>query len=532
MTCTRRTRSPAVFYSFAAFAAGCFAPAAHAQLVDLQQSPNVENVGIAKSLGEQNGAGVGNVLTPNSSIFIIKRDPARSIRRGRQLFQRKFTEWQGLGPRTGDGTGNINLDPTIGAGIADSCAGCHGRPRGAAGFGGDVATRPDSRDAPHLFGLGLQEMLADEITADLRAIRAQASAQARSTGVAVTRPLTSKGISYGSIRAFANGTFDTSQVDGVDPDLRVRPFFAHGGTISIREFVVGAFNAEMGIDAVDPLLNTAANGGTITTPSGMVLDGRLDRIERPPAAFPGQDSDGDGVLNELPTALVDHMEFYLLNYFKPGIYRQTALTEEGLATFNQIGCNGCHIQDLTINKDRRVADVETVYDPQRGIFNQLFATASLRLVEQNDGTGHPTLKLPAQQSFVVRNFFADMKRHDLGPKFHERNYDGTLRTRFMTEPLWGVGSTPPYGHDGRSINLREVILRHGGEATNERNAFAALSESSKNAIFEFLNSLVLFPPDDTASNLDPGNPSAAGFPQRGHGSINLSVLFNNPNERE
>jgi hypothetical protein len=26
----------------------------------------------------------------------------------------------------------------------------------------------------------------------------------------------------------------------------------------------------------------------------------------------------------------------------------------------------------------------------------------------------------------VRNFFADMKRHDLGPNFHERNYNGTL----------------------------------------------------------------------------------------------------------
>ena len=27
-----------------------------------------------------------------------------------------------------------------------------------------MATRPDSRDAPHLFGLGLKEMLADEMT--------------------------------------------------------------------------------------------------------------------------------------------------------------------------------------------------------------------------------------------------------------------------------------------------------------------------------------------------------------------------------
>ena len=41
-----------------------------------------------------------------------------------------------------------------------------------------MATRPDSRDAPHLFGLGLKEMLADEITTDLRAIRAEALAEA------------------------------------------------------------------------------------------------------------------------------------------------------------------------------------------------------------------------------------------------------------------------------------------------------------------------------------------------------------------
>jgi len=31
-----------------------------------------------------------------------------------------------------------------------------------------------------------------------------------------------------------------------------------------------------------------------------------------------------------------------------------------------------------------------------------------------------------------------------------------MRTEFMTTALWGVGSTPPYGHDGRSINLTEA----------------------------------------------------------------------------
>jgi di-heme oxidoreductase (putative peroxidase) len=81
---------------------------------------------------------------------------------------------------------------------------------------------------------------------------------------------------------------------------------------------------------------------------------------------------------------------------------------------------------------------------------------------------------------------------------------------------------------GRSINLAEVILRHGGEGQAARDAFASLSRQSQQDIIAFLHSLVLFPPDDTASNLDPGDPTAPGFPQRGHGSIKLTVLFNNP----
>ncbi|MEO6596218.1 MAG: di-heme oxidoredictase family protein [Planctomycetota bacterium] len=84
----------------------------------------------------------------------------------------------------------------------------------------------------------------------------------------------------------------------------------------------------------------------------------------------------------------------------------------------------------------------------------------------------------------------------------------------------------------RSINLREVILRHGGEAQDARAKFAALRPEDQAVVIAFLESLVLFPPPDTASNLDPANPAAPGFPQFGHGSIKLSVLFNNPNGPE
>ena len=99
---------------------------------------------------------------------------------------------------------------------------------------------------------------------------------------------------------------------------------------------------------------------------------------------------------------------------------------------------------------------------------------------------------PGLERFLVENIYTDFKRHDLGPSFHERNYDGTLRTLFLTTALWGVGSTAPYGHDGRSINLTEVILRHGGEAQASRDAFEKLSREQQSDLLRFIESLVLF----------------------------------------
>jgi hypothetical protein len=531
---------------------------AHSQLIDRTLIPNPANEGVAKSLAQQIGAGRGDVNTVDSSIYIIKRDPARSVRRGRQLFQRKFSVFQGLGPRTNDGVGgDIHADASLGAGLADSCAGCHGRPRGSAGFGGDVATRPDSRDAPHLFGLGLQEMLGDEITTEIRAQAAAAKTQCQQTGQITQAFLRGRSgeipvigsIDYGRIIYTPaanphNGqcVANTSEVRGVNADLRVRPFFAEGGTISIREFLVGAFNAEMGLEAPDPDLLAASAGGVVTTPSGMVLDGTKDAIEAPPVNSIGHDGDEDGVANEIPVALVDHMEFYLLNYFKPGRGRIDNDVLQGEIMLTQFRCTNCHIKDLTIRSDRRAADVETVFNPSQGNpFNRLFATATLRLVEvPNSGT--PSIKNPAGQSFVVRNIHSDFKRHNMGKNFAERRYNSTpaspnLTVEFMTEALWGVGDTAPYGHDGRSGNLDDVILRHNspgadGDAIIAGQAFAGTSESVRIWVRKYLASLILFAPDDTASNLQVQNTNDPNYPQFGHGSIRLTSLFNNQNDLE
>jgi hypothetical protein len=555
----------------AVIGAAAAAGSATAQLRDVTQNPDIlgvpghpaDSAGIGRSFADQIGPAPnshGDVNQVGSSAWIISRDPARAIRRGRQIFQRKFQIAQGNGPTTDDGIGSSGADVSRSAGFADSCAACHGRPRGSAGFGGDVATRPDSRDAPHLFGLGLQEMLADEITRELRTIRQEAVTIAQLINAPVTRTLTSKGINFGSLTAQPNGTVDASGVIGINQDLRIRPFFFQGGTVSIREFLVGAFNAEMGLESPDiDLIN--AQTTEVVTPAGMVLDGRVDFIENAPVQSPTQDVDLDGVVNEIPVSIVDFEEFYLLHYFKAAIGRPSQEATLGRILFTQVGCTSCHVPNLTIDRDRRVADVETVFNPALGNpFNNMFATASLFVVPDPDvpavlnpdgTTAQPGGVLPAGNSFVVRNFFADFKRHNLGPNFAERNYANFVAqvsgfgpgpgaplpvepppvppfnfvVQHITEPLWGVGDTPPYGHDGRSGTLDDVILRHGGEADAARAAFVALPPFAQQWLITFLRTLVLFGPDDTSSNLLQANPATPGYPQIGHGAIALGNIF-------
>jgi hypothetical protein len=530
---TARVFLPMTLTAFVSISSIVFSAGVDAQESDLTQTPNAAGAGIHKSLEEQIGAGRGDWFIPDSSSFLIARDPFRAIVRGRQLFQRKFTQAQGVGPRTGDGEGDVESDASIVAGLADSCAACHGRPRGSAGSGGDVFTRPDSRDAPHLFGLGLQEMLADEITRDLRAIRDGALQRAALAGAPVRAKLASKGIEYGWLTVQPDGEVDPSEIKGVDQDLRVKPFFAEGSAFSIRQFVVGALNNEMGLEAADPDLLTASQGGRVVTPAGMVLDGSTDKLAPPPVSSPSEDGDGDGVVDEVDAALVDYLEFYLLNYFRPGRYEPyPSVSRKGHDVFEGIGCASCHTADLELEQDHRVADVKTVYNLEQGGFNGLFATASTRFAKVDDYPGLPPLSRASGQRFRVQGIFTDFKRHDLGPNFWERNFDGTFQQEFMTEALWGVATTAPYGHDGRSINLREVILRHGGEAQEASDAFASLPDEGQRQVLEFLESLVLFPPQDTASNLDPGDPGDSDFPQFGHGSIALRELFNDPYDLE
>ena len=89
--------------------------------------------------------------------------------------------------------------------------------------------------------------------------------------------------------------------------------------------------------------------------------------------------------------------------------------------------------------------------------------------------------------------FGDLKRHNMGPGLAESiDEDGFGASVWMTAELWGVGSTAPYLHDGRSTTLTEAILEHDGEAAGARSAFRSLSTADKADLIAFLNNLVLF----------------------------------------
>jgi hypothetical protein len=68
--------------------------------------------------------------------------------------------------------------------------------------------------------------------------------------------------------------------------------------------------------------------------------------------------------------------------------------------------------------------------------------------------------------------------------------------------LWGVGSTSPYGHDGASLSLDEVIRRHGGEALEARKAYTALKREDRRAMLDFLESLVLYQTERIPCDID------------------------------
>ena len=165
---------------------------------------------------------------------------------------------------------------------------------------------------PFLFGSGGVELLGKEMTLDLQQLRAQAQ-QNPGTRVA----LVTKGVSFGSISCQQDGTCDTSQVEGVDADLVVRPFGRKGEFPTVRAFDVEAMEFHFGMEPVE-------------------LVGE------------GVDRDNDGVINEVTIGQISALHIFNTT-LTPPIMHLSSDAQEGQELFEHIGCADCHIPSLTTN---------------------------------------------------------------------------------------------------------------------------------------------------------------------------------------
>lgn len=288
-----------------------------------------------------------------------------------------------------------------------------------------------------------------------------------------------------------------------------------GEATTLREFYGLAAHDHMGLQAFDPSQigdqpEAAGLGGL----AGVTLDGAQqfdfggspDRgLRRNEHGVSLDDPDGDGHLSEVTEGDLDAIEFYLLHTPPPAVLA-TGESERGRAVLTQVGCTRCHVESWRIpargetpgaTGDRRLFHLETSVEPDEDGVPELVGEL-VRL----DVVGADGRRAPRGDAFTVERVYSDFRHWDIGPAFWERRFDGTLQREHRTAPLWGAGSSAPYGHSGGFMTLHDAIAAHGGAAEAERAAYAALPAAERERLLAYLRSLVLYATDEIPADVD------------------------------
>ena len=334
---------------------------------------------------------------------------------------------------------------------------------------GERTGAADQRNAPHLLGLGPIACLAREMSGQLQAQAAEARARAKTEGHRVEQALATKGVSFGHIAADPDGMVDYSGVEGVDPDLTIRPFGWKGHQATLRDMAEESLHIHQGL--LSKRIQLAVRDGTL--PSGPYGNG------------PWYDVDEDGVSLEIDSGHLTTVVAYLAQLEAPVIRppRDPGLLDAwaaGRLRFDEIGCGGCHVPTLELDDPK--LDARQPAEPDAAAF-------IIDVAKDGDGPKIEPKYGGYVTSYLVRAF-TDLKRHDMGDVLATPAPQGTIPARvFLTRPLWGLAETAPYLHDGRAPTVHDAIVLHGGEATAARDAYLALDEPARASVRVFLTSL-------------------------------------------
>ncbi len=443
---------------------------------------------------EEKTAAIGTIKELPRGV-LDKKQLNDLIKVGEDLFTAKFTKADGAG-RPGSTQAIV---PTkvrhrseqafarLSGPDAQACSSCHNDP--IVGGAGDFVTNvflsegftnadfdtsdpqfSNERGTNHLFGAGLIELLAREMSDDLAKLRSRALKDASTSGEPVEVALTTKGVTFGFLTAMPDGLVDLTKIEGVDTDLVIRPFSQKGVMTSLRQFTVNALNHHHGMQAV----------------------------ERFGARWTGEnDFDEDGNDNEIFAQDVSALVAWQATLKTP--VQKTPASEgwrtaaqKGESVFTELGCATCHIKALPL-KSLNFIDPGP-FDVAGTLNNRQIdksATYDLALMEW-------AKSLPRNdKGEVLVALFGDLKRHKmtdrriaaLGNELLSQRFVG--RDIFMTSELWGVGSTAPYGHRNDFTTLDSIILAHGGEGRAARDSYDKSGDGDKSALIAYLSTLVI-----------------------------------------
>lgn len=324
----------------------------------------------------------------------------------------------------------------------DSCVACHSSP--ATGGASDIAVQRFGRVAIGVFNP--LESLGGSLLQE-RAILARGSEvvppEANITALRNTTPLFGVGLMEEIPDAAILANVRLGKPDGVKGRAHIVPDMANGRAMRVGRFGWKAQHASLLAFAGDAYLNemgiTNRVFPTENAPNGNTqLLAELDLVVDPE----------DTVDAATRKADIDRLWDYMRALAPPPRQRLTAAAQTGNRTFETTGCVVCH--------------------------TPRFMTARSRI----DALSNKEVSL-----------WSDLLLHDMG-SLNDGIIQGDAKGNEMkTAPLWGLAASGPYLHDGRAKTVDEAIRTHAGEAKIARDRYVSLTQSQRDRLLEFLNSL-------------------------------------------
>jgi CxxC motif-containing protein (DUF1111 family) len=362
---------------------------------------------------------------PGAPLPGLSAEELARFRTGQVHFNRVFTPDEGLGPLFNE----------------NQCAACHTDP--ASGGGGGVFVVKATRFTPPDVCDRLESHGGENV-------RRQATPLARALGIEreqVPPGATEQGrftptflFGFGLVEAIPDQSIlereDVVDADGDGisgragrtPTGVLGRFGRKAEAATLREFTDGALRFEMGLST--PLTPTESGYGGAAAPPG------TDPVPEPEI--------DDVVLDRL----VDFVRFLAppARSDRGQAHRDSVARGERL--FASLGCVGCHVPSMTTGESE-VGAID-----RKPVF-----------------------------------LYSDLLLHDLGLEVADVCGIAAAPSEVRTEILMGLRFRDEYMHDGRSHDLDDAVMRHGGEAQRTRDAFAELGTRARLFLMVFLNSL-------------------------------------------